>query len=183
MRVRGWLPAAALAAACITAAASADHQSPERGLAEAERFREYRVYHLGESFRDLPLTAAWRGRDAIRRRPTFDFIYGDCDPAPCAPPYDIQNYAACSRNLAAIDAPHRRVPSIRGASVYRFSPGEFERLEVFTGRTNVVVFADGYRRARRAVKALQSADGRVQPDDPLPAAARGATRGRLRCSR
>jgi hypothetical protein len=176
----------ALAVAAFATVAVADHQSPEHGLAEAERFREYRVYHLGEAFREQPLTAVPRGRDAVKRRPTFSFIYGDCEPAPCAADYEIQNYAACSRNLAVYPrgSKPRPVPTIRGAAVYRVPDrGRFDSLEVYTGRTTLVVFAPSYRGARRAVKAVRSADGKVTVDDPIPPPARGSLRGRLRCPR
>lgn len=159
----------------------------EDGRRAAKAFREYEVFDLGERFRSHDLTAVLRGRDAQRGRPTFSFIYGDCAPEPdagCAPPYEVQNYAACSRNLAAYgnsDRPQRR-RSIRGAAVYAFWDEQFfDRLEVYAGKTTVVIFAPSLSKARRVARWLRSSDGKVQRDERLPRPAAGALGGELPC--
>jgi hypothetical protein len=165
----------------------ANGPTPEAVLEDAARFDDYTAFHLDRAYGGHPLTGASRSRDAVRRQPTFGFIYGTCEPEPdagCAPPYEIQNYAICSRNPAVFPrgARGRRHPPIRGATVRAWSePGVFDRLEVYTGATTVVVFAPNRRGAARAVRALQSADGKVAPRERLRPPIRGALVGRRRC--
>jgi hypothetical protein len=172
-----------LAAAAFPARAALDGES-QRAVDAAREFREYRVFWLGERFRSHDLTHASRGER--KDRAYFEFIYGDCDPGPdsgCAPPYQVQVYSACSRNLASYGGPRpeRRKP-IRGAAVYEFSDGpSFDMLEVYTGRTTVVVFAPTAAKARRVVRHLEGINVDVGRDDPLGPPARGAVQGKVRC--
>jgi hypothetical protein len=182
---RGLLLAVLLVvAAAIPAIAALDGES--RGAAdEAREFRGYRVFWLGERFGSQELTNASR-EESRKDGTTFTFIYGDCEAesdSGCAPPYQLQNYSACERNLATRGGPRpkRRKP-IRGAAVYRFGDGgTFDMLEVYTGRTTIVVFAPTEAEARRVVRRLESTNVKLGPDDPLGPPARGAVRGKLRC--
>lgn len=167
----------------LPVAAALDSEG-EATVIEAREFRGYRVFWLGERFRSQELTHAARGER--KRRATFEFIYGDCDAGPdggCAPPYSLQNYHACARNLASYDGlrPKRR-KSIRGAAVYEFGDGGFfDRLEVYTGRTTVVIWAPTFAKARRVARMLDSINVELGRDDPLGPPARGALSGELRC--
>jgi hypothetical protein len=187
LRVR-LLPFLALLCAFLGGTARASTESDiHDGRQGAAEFREYRVFDLGERFRGHPLTAVLRSQDARSKRPTFSFIYGDCTPEPdsgCAPPYEVQNYAACSRNLFSYGrgetAQRRR--SIRGATAYAFWDDRFfDRLEIYTGKTTIVIFAPSLAKARRVARSLQSADGKVARADQLPRPAAGAVEGRLAC--
>jgi hypothetical protein len=116
----------------------------------------------------------------------FSFIYGDCmpDPDPCKPPYELQLYRSCSRNASSYppEARGERTRGIRGATIYEWKgPDWFDRLEVYTGKTTIVIWAPNRRSARQAVAALRSADGRIGPEDRLRPPARGSLAGRLRC--
>ena len=180
------LVACGAGAALVGAAgAFALDEETERDAAAAREFREYRLFWLGESFRGKDLTNADRDRDR-HGQPQFTFIYGDCTPAPdsgCAPPYQIQNFPACSRNLASYDgpSPERRKP-VRRAAVYEFGDdAAFDRIEVYTGRTTLAISAPTFAKARRVVRMLESPNVDVGPDDPLGPPARGAMRGKLRC--
>ena len=172
---------AAAAAVPVRAALDGDGQ---KAVEEAREFDGYRVFWLGERFRKHELTHASRGER--KGQATFSFVYGDCEAesdSGCAPPYQLQNYHACARNLADYEGPKpkRRKP-IRGAAVYEFGDGGmFDRLEVYTGRTTIMVVAPTAAKARRVVRRLESINGTIAPEDRLRPPARGALEGKLRC--
>ncbi|HEX8647071.1 MAG TPA: hypothetical protein VF715_09215 [Thermoleophilaceae bacterium] len=184
---RGLLPVVLVllaAAVAVPVRAAVDDDKP-RVVAEAREFRDYRLFWLGERFRSHDLTYA--SREGRKGQSTFTFIYGDCEAesdSGCAPPYQIQNYHACARNLGDYGAgihPMRRKP-IRGAAVYEFGDGNnFDRIEVYTGRTMLAISAPTFAKARRVVRRLERINGELGPDDPLGPPARGAVRGKLRC--
>ena len=173
-----------LAAAVAVPVSAALDSDSEKAVADAREFRGYRVYWLGESFRSKELTHASRGER--KGQATFTFIYGDCEAesdAGCAPPYQLQNYHACARNLAGYEGPKpkRRKP-IRGAEVYEFGDGGmFDRLEVYTGRTTITVSAPTAAKARGVVRLLESINGTISPEERLRPPQRGAMEGKLRC--
>ena len=121
----------------------------------------------------------------------WSLVYGDCTPEggdtpSCSPPAELQNYAACARSLRSIapEVRSHRLTRVRGAlaAVYA-GGGRFDRLEIFTRRTTIVVFARSLREARRLSAALRTVDGRIGPGDPLPPAGRGTLANRVSCRR
>jgi hypothetical protein len=63
---------------------------------------------------------------------------------------------------------------------------EDRRLELYTGRTTIVLFDSSLATLRRAASKLRTRPGvrpRVNPDDHLPRPVRGALEGSLRCER
>jgi hypothetical protein len=146
--------------------------SKSADLTASKRFDRYELYYLGRSFAGLPLTDAGAG----------EFIYGDCDPGDdegCAPPIEIQNYSACERNLSSYtgqgSGPEKRL-RVRGVPAAVFEDGG--RIEVYTGRTTVVIFSD--EATLRAAEALRPIRGKG-PTVKLPPPAPGALEGKARC--
>jgi hypothetical protein len=157
--------------------------APE-AIQKARQFKKFRLYWLGSSaYRGDNLTFAETGN------PT-DFIYGDCQIPPdqteggCAPPYDIQNWSVCQRNMHdGLGAPRvgnfTRVKGPKRAITFRFGPGS---LEVYTGRTNVVIFAPSNDLALLAARTLRPITQEHQ-SGTIPKPARGALRGDLSCAK
>jgi hypothetical protein len=119
------------------------------------------LYWLGEEFDGLPLVhASERG-----------FIYGDCDPGPdsgCAPPLQLQYWPLSQRHPSKFTiTPGSPAPCTRGTvggtkvAAFTTTGG----LEVYIGRTVVVVFAE-WQRTLRAVKALRPLDGAGRLPEP-----------------
>lgn len=186
------------ALACSAAALAAPHAAhgkqlaPDAGIRDAAAFREYRVFHTGRTTQGHPLEAVIRERDALKRRRTYSFVYGECATGAerCLPPFEVQSYNACARNLATYrDQPEERRPRftrtrVRGVPAIAVRENaQSYRLEIYTGRTTVVVFGADAKRARALSARLRSADGRVRPFKALPAPARGHLSGRVRCAR
>jgi hypothetical protein len=136
-------------------------------LAQAQAFDEFPLVYAGEQVDGLPLVAI------LRRDDTADyvsFVYGDCRPASpeggCAPPAEIQVWPAHGRNLGLYDAsrggPAPELASIRGAPAAFFEAGT--RLELYTARLTVVVFARSRERLAKIAEALRCLSAR--PPDP-----------------
>jgi hypothetical protein len=113
-------------------------------------------------------------------------VYGDCAPAGdagCAPPVEIQVWHACRRSLSLYRLlPHGLAGEpavVRGVPALVFDGGR--RLELQTGRSTVVVFADSPARAARVAGALRSRDGRIAPGGRLPAPEPGAVERVVDC--
>jgi hypothetical protein len=155
---------------------------------------DFQAYFLGKQFEKLPLTRRLRRLD---RRPApqefranyISFIYGTCElvgDAGCAPPIEVQNWPACERNPTTYRLTPRGDPvphtdlSIRGAPAALFEEGT--RLEIYTGRTTVVIFGNDPAQIRRAADVLQSVDGRIKPRQKFPPPDPGAVEGQIKCS-
>jgi hypothetical protein len=166
-----------LVAAGLTVLAAGCGDGKQDALGARARFRGFAVYYVGDSFGRHRLRPNEEGGDAAGRPKSVDFLYGDCKPPAdeggCALPLDIQNERACGRAGRRRGRGAARRLRIRGAKAAVF--GENDWLEVYTGDAIVRIHADGDLQAmRRAAEALRSVDGRVGPDDPLPAPARQA---------
>lgn len=185
--MRRWLFVAlalVLVAVAVPAVRDARDSEGESTLAKARAYREYRVFWLGERYRSNDMTGV--SLRAAKDLEEFNFSYGDCkaeSDAGCALPYSVQNYDACERNLSTYSHvdPERHKP-IRGAAVYEFGDGNnLDQLEVYTGRTTVVIHAPTAAEALGAARALESVNWKLGPDDPLGPPARGALEGKLPC--
>jgi hypothetical protein len=134
------LVVAVVLAGSWVAGASGDVPSPRQRL------------FVGKTFEGLALTSALRSSNDV------SYIYGSCDASGgeggCAPPLEVQNWSICLRHPLEIDRIPRRIVRMRGVPVIDYG----DALEVLTGRTEVVVFADE-RRARRVVAALRPRSG------------------------
>jgi hypothetical protein len=197
-RTAATLLAGLLAAACAGSAAPA----PSRPLVSAPAvsrprlhiaasFHEYPLYWLGRSYGGLRLSGVTTTRVVVPNAAhsrilrthshVVDFTYGRCsagtrDEGGCAPPLEVQDWPACGRNAALYGL---RLPlhvHIRGVPAKEFG----DRIELWTGTTDVVIFG---RHAARAAQALESVRPATGPGDRLPPPAPGAIEGRLRCIR
>lgn len=137
----------------------------------ARGFDEFPLYSGGDRVEGLPLVAVLRRDDTANY---VSFVYGNCvaeDESGCAPPAEIQVWPSCRRNLALYDSEEARgVPAerflTRGVPAALFDGGT--RLELQTGSSTVVIFADSRGRALRIAAALRALDGSVAPGRPLP---------------
>jgi len=167
---------------------------PPRGnfdVARAARFDEFTLYFLGQSFEGLPLTAVLRRRERpVRGEPVranfVSFLYGDCQPVDendCALPLEAaQNWPLCERSPALYTEAGRPLVgkrlTVRGVPARIFEDGT--RLELYTGRTTVVLFGRPDQ-IRRAAAKLRPANARGKPGDRLPPPAPGGIEGKLPC--
>jgi len=153
-------------------------------LDQARAFDEFPLYSAGDRVDGLPLVAVLRRDDTARY---VSFVYGDCTPgddAGCAPPAEIQIWPACRRHLglyggSTLDSSAAERTTIRGVPAVSLDDGT--RLEIQTGRSTVVVFADSRPRALRIAGALRAVDGSVVQGRSLPQPGPGALEGRLDC--
>lgn len=126
----------------------------------------FRVYYLGA--RALGLDATEAELDCNRPVGGFpptelvSYVYGDCSATSeegCAPPLEVQSAPLCQRHPALyMDRPGHRYPHrwlrVRGVPAASFDGGT--RLEIYTGRTAVVLFGSSRRvlRASRVIHAV-----------------------------
>lgn len=174
-----------LAALALAGAGPAgDEPSSTFTLAHARTFREFPLYYAGDRVDGLQLVAVLRRDDTAS---FVSFVYGDCTPsddAACAPPAEIQAWPACRRNLALYDGSRSRRLDLQRTTI-RGVPAAFledgTQLEIQTGRSTVVVFADSPARALRIADALRSMNGSASAGALLPRPAPGALDGTLAC--
>lgn len=156
-------------------------------LNEVEEFDAYRVYYAGDESSGLPLediNGVASGEDDRSTRWTF--FYGDCTPPAseggCAPPLEIQSWSTCHRWFSALHR-KRRLYDFRGAKAtggggrYELSP-----MEIFTGRTTVVIFGNQKSVVKSAARQLRKVSQEA-PQSSLPPPAPGSLGGRLPCQR
>lgn len=166
-------------------------------LSRLRSYHRYRLYYLGQRYRDLPLTAVVTklqppayepaiyppDRPPRPSSPTFTFIYGTCKPPPdeggCPPPLSIQNFEVCAVSPHSHGVPPSALTErIRGVP-YLINAGAGS-LNLFTGATTITIFST-HRLAMRAAEDLRSLDGRIGPRSELSPPVPGALEGRLRC--
>lgn len=140
------------------------------------------IFFAGDRTEGIPLEAVLRRSDSAEY---VSFVYGDCVPendAGCAPPIEIQVWPACRRHLALYDSsygPDLDRMTVRGVPAAVLDGGT--RLELQTGRSTIVVFADSRQRLSRIATDLRSLEARTASGVPLPAPAPGAVDGLLAC--
>jgi hypothetical protein len=168
-------------------ASSSSNGSPKStfSLERARAFTEFPVYSAGSSVDGLPLAAVLRRDDTANY---VSFIYGECDATSetgCAPPAEVQVWPACVRNPSLYRgqrspiSPTPTPTTVRGVPAAFFENGT--RLEIQTGASTVVVFADGPERIGRIADALRGVNVDVSQGARLPAPAPGALDGKLSC--
>jgi hypothetical protein len=151
---------------------AAQGHSSDADPRDAEAFGEYELYFLGAS-------------KSQRHADSVDLIYGDCDPAPCAPPLQIQIWPICERNPSLYRAtpesdgpiPHATL-TIRGVPAASYHGGTL--LEVYTGDVAVAIFGERGQ-ARRGAAALRPLNRLAATGPRLPEPAPGVRGGRGEC--
>ncbi len=156
-------------------------------LSEVKKFDTYPVYYAGPEVAGLPLEEIIGIPHLARSCCTF--IYGDCEPphtwdgGGCAPPVEIQVFSTCDRWASALHQ-RRFLYDFRGAKAAggRGGPEGGSPIEVFTGRTTVVVGAESPGLLKTAARQLRSVRA-TQPQSSLPPPVRGSLWGKLPCQR
>lgn len=189
------------------------------GCTRASEPANFAFYSLGLSFEGLPLKAivrqcadpdppegleAYYPKDAIRAN-FVSYLYGDCDldvdpktglaDGGCAYPVEVQTWPACERTLAdyTLDGttpyPRRDVGPLRGVPAASFDGGE--RIELYAGKSTIVVFGNEPAQVRAAAAELRAEpddlplgapDEKSAPTGDLPEPPPAATTGGLSCS-
>lgn len=190
------LVTAALALAGLGGAEDPKQAAPRStfSLEQARAFADHALYYAGTSVDGLPLVAVLRDKAKAAALPdkaaagdVVSFIYGDCIAAAdtgCAPPAEVQIWPACVRSLALYDTSMPGTPitdhtTVRGVPAAFLDDGL--RLEIHTGRSLVVVFADSQDRVGRIASALRGVNVAIPAEARLPAPVPGAVEGKLRC--
>ena len=163
-------------------ACGSDSGSETSELDEARSFDDYALYYVGESYDDLSLAFAGLGPgDGEGLRRSWSFGYGDCEPPEgeggCPLPLEIQNWSICTRFPALYPGPTPKTESVGGAETLRAGGG----LDVYTGRTAVVIFGQGDAKAQ-VLEDLRPVAGGAGPNR-LPPPVPGALEGELPCQR
>lgn len=183
VRWRGVLSLGVAATLALTACGDSDDGAAGIGLPDEVRsFADYRLFYLGESYGDLPLSSAGRGPghgEGVRR--SWAFGYGECEPPEgeggCPLPLEVQNWSICTRFPALYPGPTPRTDPLHGAQTLPAGGG----LDVYTGRTTVVIFGHGGDRAE-VVESLRPVQDDVE-SGRLPPPVPGALEGKLECQR
>ena len=139
--------------ALVALAAPAGAAAPDRPL------------WLGPEFEGLAMSGRDPGR--VGSSDVVSFFYGEPPPEGGAAPIEVQNWSICDRHPLSLDVRPERILRLRGVPVADYGRGGFE---VFSARTNVVLFGLAGEPARRAVAALRAETGDPALDRPLPAA-------------
>jgi len=150
-----------------------------------EAFDAFPVYQAGEEVAGLRLEAVSSHppvRDGDERSMFWTFSYGNCDLSSngdCDPQLQVQSWSTCYRWASQLH--HKlHVFDIRGAKASRGAGGS--EVEIFTGRTTVVLFAYTRKLAMTASRQLRRV-GQAQPPSLLPPPVPGSLRGSLPCQR
>jgi hypothetical protein len=138
-------------------------------LGEVKKFDAYPLFYAGDEVAGHEL----------------EEIVGTCEPPEadefgdhesCAPPIQIQVSSICDRHIGLGDG-DQKLLDVRGAKAAANGGG----LEIFTGRTTVVVFAiDKPNLLKPTVRQLRRL-GQAAPADRLPPPVAGALQGKLPC--
>lgn len=175
----------------------------------------FEVYGLGEAFEGLELAEVLRRCDIpYPGEPVsanyVSYIYGDCDlgqvgddRVACQPPLEIQSWPSCHRSRAdyqpgMVKSATTPLSDLNGAQRLAFRN---DRIEVYTGRTTVVLLSTNLRLLLDAtdqlgrqdllestdwVKSRQNGESRrggiAIHQDSVRAPADGATEGTLTCA-
>ncbi|MHB8531220.1 MAG: hypothetical protein ACYDC2_00730 [Solirubrobacteraceae bacterium] len=145
----------------------------------------FTAFDLGTSFAGLPRTSMYRScyvpphGNLVGPGPRSvawisDAIYGSCTPGGpeggCGPPIDIQSWPECDRDYA----PYGPASDLTPRTSYRLSGshrlpavslehGLSNRIELYEGRTTVVIFTDGPEGPRLASQAAHALARQMVP--------------------
>jgi hypothetical protein len=161
-----------------------DEPSSRFTLAQARAFRDFPLYFAGDRVDGIELVAVLRRDDTASY---VSFVYGDCTPgddAGCAPPAEIQVWPACLRHPALYGGSQPKAPDVEQITIRGVPAASLEdgmRLEIQTGRSTVVVFADSPARALRIAGALRSVNSFVPAGTALPQPDPRALEGTMPC--
>lgn len=163
-------------------------------MGDAKSFDAYPIYYSGEEVAGLPLERVSGPRSNLKkadrmgeRAVGWSFTYGDCTPPSgsdggCAPPLQIQNWSTCFRSFGSIDRPrNRQLYDFRGAKATGGGGGG-SPMEIFTGRTTVVIFANERSVAEAAARQLRNVH-QDRPPSRLPPPVAGSLGEKLPCQR
>jgi hypothetical protein len=163
---------------CGSAGLAGRPLSGDVGLDDARAFEEFPLFYAGEEVDGLPLVAIVRRIDTANY---VSFIYGDCTPlgsdGGCAPPAEIQVWPADARNVGSYDMSLPGTPALEHTTIRgrrAATLGEGTQLEIYAGRSTIVIFAPTRDRALAVAHALRC----VRSSAPVPATTPG---GMLSC--
>jgi hypothetical protein len=156
-------------------------------LDEVEAFHAYHVYYAGAEVSGIPLESIDEsGEKEIprlgERSAVWDFGYGDCTPPPdggCSLPIDVQNWSTCHR-WPAMYSYKLHFFNFRGTKAAWVPTAG--GLEIYTGRTTVVIFAYSRSLTMAAARQLRRV-GQTQAPARLGPPAHGSLGGKLPCQR
>jgi len=145
----------------------------------------FKAYSLGTHFAGLPLSDVVRdcfappsghivGPGPRNVTWTSTAIYGTCTPegaeGGCGPPLEVQSWPECDRNYAPYGPPSDLKPrtSYRLSGSYRLPAVSLEhglsnRIEMYEGRTTVVIFTDGPEGPQLASHAARALARQIAP--------------------
>jgi hypothetical protein len=171
------------------------------GFGAAKKPHRYSVYWAGEEALGLPLESVEDlSPGSIKTGRTY-FGYGDCEPSgadhpSCALPMQVQSTSGCVRWASRLRGKGERLTDFRGAKAlwHRGLPlegggeGAAGPLEIFTGRTTVVIAVnEGTPKEREtrafAVARLLRTVHESKPPAKLPPPALGSLAGKLPCQK
>jgi hypothetical protein len=150
----------------------------------AEESRDFRVFHVGSQFKHHELANVEITRSDGQPRMQFRFVYGSCPSYgnSCTGAYEVEDADACVVNARSIAPNASSRIHVRGVPAHVIDSDEPPvYLYVYTGRTTIQIKAPSLRSARRAARALRSADGKIGTREPLRSPTPAAMSGQARC--
>lgn len=185
----GWLFPLLAALTPVEAAGVVLSEPQERHRClERHDLPRYTTYSLGASFDGLARTSTSRTCNVPPPGPSAgthpssvvwysDVVYGSCTPegfeGGCGPPLVIESWPECDRDYSLYgtkEAPSALPPSssFRLSGSYKIPTAAFERglsnrIELYTGRTTVVVDTDGPDASARALMAVHALAREIAP--------------------
>ena len=157
-------------------------------LSPAKHFEGFTLFYLGPSYRGMQLTGD--GREDLRpyhHGSSVNLTYGTCNPTPnsegrCATPLALVESPICAENTSLYPRSQigRRI-TIRGVPAVAFlgTDRKFWRLELYTGRTTVLIDGVGYAQSLDIARRLEPLNHRPF-GRTLPAPVAGGVAGKLR---
>ena len=154
-----------------------------RDLSEVEAFDAYPVYSAGEEVAGLHFEVISKHEQFRDQRSTFwNFSYGNCTPpgnGACDPQLHVQSWSTCYRWFSSFRR-KRHLFNLRGAKASGGEGGS--ELEIFTGRSTVVIFAYSHSLAMAAARQLRKV-GQTEAPAVLPPPVPGSLGGKLPCQK
>lgn len=133
-----------------------EHRMTQRDL---ERFGDYPLYWLGESF------AGYNLQQVDRIAGVF-FAYGECKVTPCHHPASVQVRSSCDEPrpelvMGSLTSPRTLTTARGGALVVRYGDGH---VHLWTGRASISIYAHGDKeQIAEAVEQLGRTGGDARP--------------------